>query len=124
MGDEFRLFIMWVKPTATAGKTQRQLEQSDQVPDSKVREKKAKPTPEIRPLGLISNSSSSGAGRGGRWPIEEMRHSGSSVYSSSRLARGRRHTHWRGELKTTNSRLLLFETYSQETPTTAAVVVK
>ena len=40
MGDEFCLFMKWKNPIATAGKkTQRQLEQPDQVPDTKVREK-------------------------------------------------------------------------------------
>ena len=83
-------------------KTQRQLEQSDQVPDLEYA-KNAKPTPKVRPFTLYSNSS--GGGRGGRYPIEELRYSSSSVYSSSRLARGRGHTHWPGELKTTDSRV-------------------
>ena len=68
-------------------KTQRQLEQSDLVPDTKVR-KKCKPTPVLRPLIYCSSS---------------------CVYSSSsRLARGRGHTHWLGELKTTDSRFFIF----------------
>ena len=40
--------------------------------------------------------------------MEGLRHSSSSVYSSSRLARGRGHTHWLGELKTTDSQVFSF----------------
>ena len=119
VGSEFCLFMKWIKSYRNCRKiTQRQLEQSDQVPDTKYA-KKAKPTPEVRPLTYYS--SCRGGGRGGRWPIEELGHNSSSVYSSSRLARGRGHTHWLGELKTTDSQFFsFFETYAQETPTAAA----
>ena len=52
---------------------------------------------------------------------EELRHSSSSGYSSSRPARGRGHTHRLGKVKkTTDSRCTFLETYSQEVPTVAA----
>ena len=85
MGDKFRLFIKWRNPTAAAGK-EHNVKQGSQTKSLTLRyAKNAKPTPEVRPF--IYYSSSRGGGRGGRWPIEELRHGSSSVYSSSRLAR-------------------------------------
>ena len=37
---------------------------------------------------------------------------------------GGAHTHWLGELKTTDSRFLFLETYSQETPPVAAAAAQ
>ena len=120
MGDELRLSIKWKYLTATAGK-KHNVNQSSQTMSLTLRyAKNAKSTPEVIPLIYYSSSSSSssGGGRGGRWPMEELRHSSSSVYSSSRLARGGAHTLARRAQH--HSHCGYLETYSQEDPNSSS----
>ena len=87
MGDEVRLCIKWQKSYRNKLQEKKHnVNESSQTKSLTLRyAKNAQPTPEVRPFIYYS---SSGGGRGGRWPIEELRHSSSSVYSSSRLAKG------------------------------------
>ena len=70
------------------------------------------------PAAASHSSSGGGGGRGGRWPMEELRHSSRSVYSSSHLAGGAHILARRAQDH--RQPIFYFEKRTQETPTATA----